>query len=617
MRPMSDDYKYWAFISYSHHDTRWAEWLHKLLETYRVPGRLVGKAGQLGAIPKRLYPVFRDRDELPGSADLGALINRALEQSRYLIVICSPRAAGSRYVNEEVRLFKAMGRANRVLCLIVDGEPNASDQPGAAGLECFPAVARFEVGADGQLTDRRVEPIAADAREGRDGRANASLKIIAGLLEVGFDDLRQRERARLLRRRIAIGLAAVAGVMVVALSYVLMADGDMRVPAGESIRLALDRQGISVFRAPHSEARIAAEAKALRTHLAMQILDKGENGQFRWGGTNFDIWTTAQALTSILYAPDLERAIVERAVKAWQVAFEAEPMITAGGVRFGWRVASLDYTQSESTFWASSLISRVLERPALLGDAERRRYRKWLDAVVATTDVYYPVNDGGWNMLPRQTDPSLHSHYSSVLALQALLDLRRAGLPWKGSAEQRDALIARTFDWLVMEHRLNPGGSGWLGYRLNESTIPLEGLSLQIYGTLFRAAQEMQLAIPRDYRDHVYEYLVRMPGRPFNPNRAAGTFRIAFVPHQGQSKTIYSPVNFLWYPWAIECAMRWLVTAEQHREPAERVTRMRRALGYLVVDLRDSMITETKKEAPYMSSEILIALSLVPAATAK
>ena len=35
--------KYWAFLSYSHTDRKWGDWLHKALETYRVPRRLVGK----------------------------------------------------------------------------------------------------------------------------------------------------------------------------------------------------------------------------------------------------------------------------------------------------------------------------------------------------------------------------------------------------------------------------------------------------------------------------------------------------------------------------------------------------------------------------------------------
>src|SRR5687767_10589364 len=90
-----EELRYWAFISYSHSDEAWARWLHSALETYRVPRRLRGRPSSLGPLPGRLFPVFRDRDELPGAADLGAKLRAALRQSRTLVVICSPRSARS------------------------------------------------------------------------------------------------------------------------------------------------------------------------------------------------------------------------------------------------------------------------------------------------------------------------------------------------------------------------------------------------------------------------------------------------------------------------------------------------------------------------------------------
>ena len=74
-------FKYKAFISYSHRDKQWGDWLHKALEGYRVPKRLVGSAGRDGAVPARLFPMFRDRDELSSSSDLNYEIKFALEQS--------------------------------------------------------------------------------------------------------------------------------------------------------------------------------------------------------------------------------------------------------------------------------------------------------------------------------------------------------------------------------------------------------------------------------------------------------------------------------------------------------------------------------------------------------
>src|SRR4051812_38796570 len=190
-----DGFKYWAFISYSHADAKWGDWLHAALETYRLPTRLVRQAKTEGAVPRRIFPVFRDREELASSASLGENIETALRQSRALVVICSPRAAASRWVNEEIKLYKSMGREDRVFCLIVDGEPNAAPDSGLP--ECFPAVLR-----------EPAEPIAADAREGKDGKRNALLKLVAGIIGVSYDQLRQRERQRRIRQRIR---AAVLG----------------------------------------------------------------------------------------------------------------------------------------------------------------------------------------------------------------------------------------------------------------------------------------------------------------------------------------------------------------------------------------------------------------------
>ncbi len=209
----SQTYKYWAFISYSHQDKTWGDWLHKTLETYRVPKRLVGRGSRDGVVPKHLYPIFRDRDELPTSSDLGFSINEALRQSRYLVVVCSPKAAVSRWVNEEVRTFKTLGREDRILCVIVDGEPNASDKPNCGLLECFPEAVRYRIDDSGKLTQQRTEPIAADARDGKHGKADSRLKIIAGLLGIGLDELKQRERRRKLWRRVQL-VAAGGGLIV-------------------------------------------------------------------------------------------------------------------------------------------------------------------------------------------------------------------------------------------------------------------------------------------------------------------------------------------------------------------------------------------------------------------
>src|SRR5579884_1640653 len=97
-------FRYAAFISYRHvePDRGWATWLHRALEAYRVPGRLAAERG----LPRRVGRVFRDEEELAASADLSAAIQQALAESRFLIVVCSPRTPASQWVNQEVERFR-------------------------------------------------------------------------------------------------------------------------------------------------------------------------------------------------------------------------------------------------------------------------------------------------------------------------------------------------------------------------------------------------------------------------------------------------------------------------------------------------------------------------------
>jgi len=200
--------RYSAFISYNHRDRKVASRMHRSLETYRFPRHLRGRETAVGPLGDRLPPIFQDRAELASSSDLAASVREALEQTDSLIVICSPNAAKSRWVNEEIRAFTAMGLRHRVQCLIVSGEPNASRSVGMdPDLECLPP-ALFENGGG--------EPLASDVRPGKDGWQSARLKLLAGILAIPYDDLRQRELARRQKRLAIVAAAALVGFVVMA-----------------------------------------------------------------------------------------------------------------------------------------------------------------------------------------------------------------------------------------------------------------------------------------------------------------------------------------------------------------------------------------------------------------
>lgn len=292
-RDGGDRLEYWAFISYSSQDVEWAEWLMEALERYRIPRGLVGRPMGSGSIPRRLVPVFRDRDELSSAPDLQEALERALRRSRRLVVVCSPRSASpGSWVDHEARTFKALGRSDDVLALIVDGEPGASDGSGDPSLECFPPALRFEVDGEGQLTSTPTEPLAADVRREadhpREARRRALVKLVAGILGVDFDDLWQRDQRRR-RRRIAV--TTVASALLIAVIGILSAVGIDATRSGVSVQLA-DRAtaalpedvqqglllGVAAYRtAPTPQAYAALlRSAALTSHLVTTFLHPGE-----------------------------------------------------------------------------------------------------------------------------------------------------------------------------------------------------------------------------------------------------------------------------------------------------------------------------------------------------
>ncbi len=212
-------FKFWCFMAYRHSDNReadreWASWLQREIEQYQVPAELVGTKNDRGeVIPDRIYPVFRDEEVLPASADLAEAISDAIRKSRCMITICSPSAVQSEYVAAEISQFQELGRGDRMFSLIIAGEP------GDAKEECFPEPLR------------KTEPLAVDFRTGhgmegftsaaayekylkRSGENHSKaeirrkvaayaekleagkLKLIAGILGVDYDQLRRAKPKR-------------------------------------------------------------------------------------------------------------------------------------------------------------------------------------------------------------------------------------------------------------------------------------------------------------------------------------------------------------------------------------------------------------------------------------
>jgi tetratricopeptide (TPR) repeat protein len=259
LAPRAETFRYRAFISYSHRDATWADWLHKAVERYRVPRALVGRATAQGVVPARLTPLFRDREELPAATDLSTVITAALESASHLVVLCSPRAAQSRWVNEEILAFKRLGRADRIVAIIVDGEPNSGDP----ATECFPPALKVT------LEGAPAEPVAADARDTGDGKDNAKLKLIAGLLGVGLNDLKRRELQAQRRRTIfAYALTGVFALLAVAAAFFAFRAEQQRAVAAANLESALENATTLTF----DIARKSRDAEGMRKTVLIDIL---------------------------------------------------------------------------------------------------------------------------------------------------------------------------------------------------------------------------------------------------------------------------------------------------------------------------------------------------------
>lgn len=185
--------RYAAFISYSSLDRALGERLQRALESFVVPAPLRGQDFGRGPVSKRITPIFRDRWDASANADLGATLQAALHASDALIVLCSPAAARSKWVGEEIRAFKRAGRRDRIYPVLIDGLPGRFD-PVRHPQGVFPP-ALFEhwdeAGVLHPLDD--PEPLAPDMRPEGDGLHFTVLKLVAALTLIPLTTLTQRQ----------------------------------------------------------------------------------------------------------------------------------------------------------------------------------------------------------------------------------------------------------------------------------------------------------------------------------------------------------------------------------------------------------------------------------------
>lgn len=207
---MPERLTYRAFLSYSHRDKRKAKRWHARLESFQIDRLLVGRETPVGKVPENLVPVYRDRLDHPAGGSLDEVTAKALDRSDALVLIATPNAAKSYWVNEEVRLFRHR-HPDRPLIVVLDAPRGASAEA------CMPPALRFALDADGQVTEERYTHLAADPRPGADGATGARAKVVSGLLGVDPLDVLPRIEAQLRRenQRFAWLTGGIAALVVV------------------------------------------------------------------------------------------------------------------------------------------------------------------------------------------------------------------------------------------------------------------------------------------------------------------------------------------------------------------------------------------------------------------
>ena len=235
-----------AFISYRHQspDQEVAKRLHTAIETYRIPARIRQRTGR-----QKTGRVFRDQDELPLSSDLGQDITDALDRSEWLICVCSPRYLQSRWCMREVEYFVEKKGKDRVLTILVEGEPQDS----------FPEILQFREDENG--VRQPVEPLAADVRgattaDNLKKLKKEKLRLLAPILGVTYDDLRERERQR--RRKQIVSMAAAFLAAAGILTGILIHNANLRKIAEEE-RIRAEEERLNAVSNSIGEALQKAE----------------------------------------------------------------------------------------------------------------------------------------------------------------------------------------------------------------------------------------------------------------------------------------------------------------------------------------------------------------------
>ena len=431
------------------------------------------------------------------------------------------------------------------------------------------------------------------------------MKTIAGILDIDFDRLRQREAARRRRRALIGGASVASGVLLAAVAYLATVDAGLNLPGAAPLRATIDLHRWSVFRRIYPAERINAAAAAVRQKLL--AADEGHwrnEAGFPAGSDDRDqksgVWASSQLACGVLHSPEASAALVQTALKAIAAAFDPTQSMEKQGRPLGWLASKNDlYPSLEPTAWTCAALAAALGRPAALAGDQRNQFAKWLDIAQESMD-HFECKPGCYASYAVAPPSFAGSNYATALALGAMLDCRQDQLPWRGSQDQLSAKIRATVQFLCAHFDPTKQPPGWT-LVADEKWSSSPGLTMQILAELLRARREIGVPLPDPIVKAAADWMAF----------AAKTSDIedkddlmqTFVTPSNQMAQAERTVGFLHQQWAIALAGEWRVVAASLPDARRQLALADRALSYQIVDRADETIQTGTKLPFYFSAE--------------
>jgi hypothetical protein len=376
------------------------------------------------------------------------------------------------------------------------------------------------------------------------------------------------------------------------------------------------------------ENRIAAERREYRNALLQRQVSSNDWHGFLSDGTvrtenelrsvPLETWTTSQATYALLKSGELDRKTIAFLADAIESRFKptGERKSDWNAEVGGWWVRPTEQKlQADPALWTLAATALILSRDDL--DLDKRNSLK--ARIPMITDYLTKNNFLDWyndelvfRIFANETEPHLHSPYTTSLALLALLEMRKQKLAW-GSENPEDPsrMIFCILNWFD-RHYDTGDRQGWTSVDGDlEKFPPDEAVNLQILAVMLAAYSEMQSVVPDKLKQRVSSHLANL--EVSNINDSSARVQRQTRDAKDRVKTEEARVSFLWKPWAIKLCRLYLQALDLDSSAAEKANALA-ILQRLAAEIaKDSASPDEAGAASgtwtFRSSEMLIAIS--------